>query len=122
MEKVERLLELHEKYAKKVDQANEAIRRVIQERMAEGEEISEADEDEFYLMRLDAGLFTLQLVDFVIAVICTADPKIKTTVKNLLSLQGASFEDVKNILKGNIQLNKAIQIPDLMVKILRLCG
>jgi beta-catenin-like protein 1 len=100
MEKVERLLELHEKYSKKVDQANATIRRAIAERMAEGEEISEEDEDEFYLMRLDAGLFTLQLVDYVIAIICSADPKIKTTVKNLLSLQGSSFEDVKAILKG----------------------
>lgn len=101
MEKVERLLELHEKYSKKVDHANATIRRAIAERMAEGEEISEEDEDEFYLMRLDAGLFTLQLVDYVIAIICSADPKIKTTVKNLLSLQGSSFEDVKAILKGS---------------------
>lgn len=101
MEKVERLLELHEKYSKKVDQANATIRRAIAERMAAGDEISEEDEDEFYLMRLDAGLFTLQLVDYVIAIICSADPKIKTAVKNLLSLQGSSFEDLKAILKGN---------------------
>jgi beta-catenin-like protein 1 len=104
MEKVERLLELHEKYTAKVDQANQAIRQVIQERTNEGEEITEADEDEFYLMRLDAGLFALQLVDCVIAIICSADPKIKTAVKNLLNLQGSSFDEVKAILKGMLLL------------------
>jgi beta-catenin-like protein 1 len=98
MEKVERLLELHEKYLAKVKVADKQIKQQKIEYQKQGHKIDEDDEEEFYLQRLDAGLFTLQLVDFVIAIICNADPKIKENVQRLLKLQNSSFNDVKEIL------------------------
>lgn len=37
---------------------------------ANGGELNEEDEEEFYLKRLEAGLFTLQLVDYIMLEIC----------------------------------------------------
>lgn len=40
--------------------------------MRRGEIIDDDTEDEFYLRRLDAGLFVLQLLCYVMAEICNA--------------------------------------------------
>lgn len=61
-EKVDRLLELHFKYLEKVEE--------IDDRLEEGED----SEDENYLKRLEGGLFTLQLVDYIIVEVCAAGP------------------------------------------------
>lgn len=61
-EKVDRLLELHFKYLEKV----EAVDEGLDER--------EENEDENYLKRLEGGLFTLQLVDYIILEVCAAGP------------------------------------------------
>ena len=45
---------------------------IPQELQDEGEEIDEALEDEFYMRRLDAGLFTLQLIDCIIMEVCSS--------------------------------------------------
>lgn len=60
-EKVDRLMELHFKYLEKVTAADERIRR---ERVD--------DEDAAYLRRLDSGLFTLQLIDYVVVEACAS--------------------------------------------------
>ena len=39
-----------------------------------GGELNEEDEEEFYLKRLEAGLFTLQLVDYIMLEICISCP------------------------------------------------
>lgn len=59
---MDRLLELHFKYLEKV----EAIDEGLDER--------EENEDENYLKRLEGGLFTLQLVDYIIVEVCAAGP------------------------------------------------
>ena len=38
----------------------------------EGVEVDDAAEDEFYVRRLDAGLFTLQMVDCVMLEACSS--------------------------------------------------
>jgi beta-catenin-like protein 1 len=43
---------------------------IFKKLIGEGEEIDEDTEDMFYLKRLDAGLFTLQLVDCVMLEAC----------------------------------------------------
>jgi beta-catenin-like protein 1 len=40
---------------------------VVQELLADGQEIDVVEEDVWYLRRLDAGLFTLQNVDYILA-------------------------------------------------------
>lgn len=38
----------------------------------QGEDLDEATEEDFYLRRLDAGLFTLQLIDCVVVECCSS--------------------------------------------------
>lgn len=38
----------------------------------QGEDLDEATEEDFYLRRLDAGLFSLQLIDCVVVECCSS--------------------------------------------------
>ncbi|ERL84120.1 hypothetical protein D910_04173 [Dendroctonus ponderosae] len=93
-EKVDRLLELHFKYLEKVEE--------IDDHLEEGEE----NEDENYLKRLEGGLFTLQLVDYIIVEVCAAGPSsIKQRVMQILNLRGASLKTIRHIMReyaGNL--------------------
>eukprot|EP00026_Physarum_polycephalum_P001295 Phypoly_transcript_01296.p2 GENE.Phypoly_transcript_01296~~Phypoly_transcript_01296.p2 ORF type:complete len:521 (-),score=104.86 Phypoly_transcript_01296:150-1712(-) len=91
-EKVERMLELHEKYFKKVLIAD---KKIAADREALGE-VTDEDEDSFYLERLDAGLYVLQLVDVVIAAVSTADAEVKNKVMRLFDLKNINVEELKN--------------------------
>ncbi|KAK7071428.1 Beta-catenin-like protein 1, partial [Halocaridina rubra] len=91
-EKVDRLLELHFKYLDKVLATNYAV-----EEQAKAENLSE---DELYLRRLDGGLFTLQLVDYIMLDVCaTGPPSIKRRVLKILNLRNASVKTIKNIMR-----------------------
>jgi hypothetical protein len=50
--------------------------------------------------RLDVGLFTLQHVDYIIGVICTASNILLDKSKELLELQGHSLDDVVKYIGG----------------------
>ena len=70
-EKVDRLMELHFKYYDKV--------RTIDQQITN--EDDEADEDEIYLKRLEGGLFTLQLIDYIMLEVCASGaPSVKQRV------------------------------------------
>ncbi|PRP73525.1 beta-catenin-like protein 1-like isoform 2 [Planoprotostelium fungivorum] len=88
-EKVERLLELHEKYTEKLSKAEEELRAEMEE--------EEVDEEELYLKRLDAGLFTLQMIDTVIAYIFGIDATRKRA-KDIIDLRGYPIETFKKVL------------------------
>ncbi len=45
-----------------------------------GGDIDEEQEEQFYLQRLEAGLFTLQLIDFIMLEICQSGPGSVSTV------------------------------------------
>lgn len=50
----------------------------FQDMVRRGEIIDDDMEDEFYLRRLDAGLFVLQLISYIMAEICNANvPQVK---------------------------------------------
>lgn len=93
-EKVDRLMELHFKYLEKVEGIDETI------------EETENDEDAVYLKRLEGGLFTLQLVDYIIVEVCAAGPtSIKQRVMQILNLRGASLKTIRHIMReyaGNL--------------------
>lgn len=44
----------------------------FQAMVKQGEELDEATEEDFYLRRLDAGLFSLQLIDCVVVECCSS--------------------------------------------------
>lgn len=95
-EKVDRLIELHLKYLEKVDAADAAAGN-------DDDEMDEEDEDEKdanYLKRLSGGLFTLQLIDYVVLeVSATAEP-VKQRVLKVLNLRGASMKVIRHIMRG----------------------
>jgi beta-catenin-like protein 1 len=90
-EKVERLTELHFKYLEKL----EKLDRNLAHQLTQGEQ----DEDEIYLKRLDAGLFTLQLVDYIILEVCIASTKVKERLLSIIGLRNGSLDKIKEIAR-----------------------
>lgn len=67
-EKTDRLIELHFKYAERLSKCDSLLKKERALKLINDETI---DEDELFLRRLtEGGLFTLQIVDHIIVVIC----------------------------------------------------
>ncbi|XP_026468111.1 beta-catenin-like protein 1 isoform X2 [Ctenocephalides felis] len=98
-EKVDRLLELHFKYLDKVEEIDATIE---QKKTAATDE----DDDAIYMQRLSGGLFTLQLVDYIILEVCSsAASSIKARVMQILSQRGASVKTIRHVMReyaGNL--------------------
>ncbi|OWZ70372.1 beta-catenin-like protein 1 [Cryptococcus neoformans] len=104
-EKVERLLEVRDaaegrlgsvikeiEYERKVMQANE-------------EEITDVEETEWYLRKMDAGLASLQNADYVLAWVCMEDDGAMTHARLLLSRKNMNFKTIAAVLtefKNNV--------------------
>lgn len=68
--------------------------------MEENKDSEDLDEDDKYLQKLDAGLFTLQLVDFMILDICAnGSVVLKDRVMKILNMRGGSSKFIKNVMK-----------------------
>merc|ERR1712141_975148 len=97
-EKVERLMELHFKYLERVEMAEDKIAR-------EGLDKIE-DEEEIYLRRLSGGLFSLQLIDYIIVDSCSSGASsVKQRVLKILNQRNASIKTIRNIIReyaGNV--------------------
>ena len=88
-EKVERLMELHFKYQRRVGETDRQVKTLA---------IAE-DETDIYLRRLDSGLYILQMVDYIIAELYTSQvSSITSRIGTLLNQHGDSLETVKQIL------------------------
>lgn len=91
-EKVERLVELHFKYLEKLDEADRSIKM-------DQDADESLEEDEIYLRRLDSGLFTLQLIDYIILEVCYSSQKVKDKLLKLLQLRRGSLDRIKEIVR-----------------------
>lgn len=61
----------------------------------------ELEEEEIYLKRLEGGLFTLQLIDYILLEICSSGPSsIKQRVIQILNLRGGSLKAIRHIMRG----------------------
>ncbi|KAK0680000.1 CTBL1 protein, partial [Pygoscelis papua] len=99
-EKVDRLMELYFKYLDAMQAADKKIDGEKHDMVRRGEIIDDDMEDEFYLRRLDAGLFVLQLICYIMAEICNANvPQIRQRVHQILNMRGSSIKIVRHILK-----------------------
>ncbi|OXB79308.1 UNVERIFIED_CONTAM: hypothetical protein H355_013229 [Colinus virginianus] len=99
-EKVDRLMELYFKYLDAMQAADKKIDGEKHDMVRRGEIIDDDMEDEFYLRRLDAGLFVLQLISYIMAEICNANvPQIRQRVHQILNMRGSSIKIVRHILK-----------------------
>lgn len=101
-EKVDRLMELHFKYYDKL--------RLVDEELNERDDL---DEDEVYLKRLEGGLFTLQLIDYILIDVCTSGaPSIKQRVLQTLNLRGGSVKTIREIMRGTQKFLNCFTLTD----------
>ncbi|XP_064155505.1 beta-catenin-like protein 1 isoform X2 [Anguilla rostrata] len=99
-EKVDRLMELHFKYLEAVQAADKRIEGEKHDMVRRGEIIDDAMEDEFYLRRLDAGLFVLQLLCYIMVEISNSGiPQLQQRVHQILNLRGGSVKVVRHIMR-----------------------
>uniref|UniRef100_A0A2K6SHC4 Catenin beta like 1 n=1 Tax=Saimiri boliviensis boliviensis TaxID=39432 RepID=A0A2K6SHC4_SAIBB len=99
-EKVDRLMELHFKYLGAMQVADKKIEGEKHDLVRRGEIIDSDIEEEFYLRRLDAGLFVLQHICYIMAEICNANvPQIRQRVHQILNMRGSSIKIVRHIIK-----------------------
>ena len=88
-EKVERLMELHFKYMDRLSFTEERLRRS-----------QDLDEDEVYLERLNGGLYTLQLIDYVIVdASANGAASVKQRVHQILNQRKASVKAIRNVIR-----------------------
>jgi len=105
-EKVERLVELFEEYYRKLEDAErrfQAEKKFKQEEKQEEEEKKkgkEEEDEERLLRRIEAGLFTLQLIAFLLGFVSTSgDAKLRERVTQLLNQKDSSLDTVKTTLQ-----------------------
>ncbi|XP_075248721.1 beta-catenin-like protein 1 [Convolutriloba macropyga] len=98
-EKIDRLMELHFKYNLKVRGCDRKIDAQKRELMEIGEDIDDELEDEFYLERLDAGLFTLQLIDYIILEAANYNKKVAEKVHTSLRLRGQNKDTIRDVVR-----------------------
>ncbi|ESN93775.1 hypothetical protein HELRODRAFT_186075 [Helobdella robusta] len=99
-EKVDRLMELHFKYLQRAEAVEADIEKQREAIQSQGRSLTADDEDEFYMNKLEAGLFTLQLVDYIIVEACLLCPDtVRGRVMQILNLRGGTVQTIKNIMK-----------------------
>ncbi|KAM3617612.1 uncharacterized protein V6R79_008879 [Siganus canaliculatus] len=99
-EKVDRLMELHFKYLEAVQQADKRIEGEKHEMVRRGEILDDNMDDEFYLRRLDAGLFVLQLICYIMVEISNSGiSQLQQRVHQILNLRGGSVKVVRHIMR-----------------------
>lgn len=81
------MLELHFKYLEKVEKIDENL------------EDEEENEDANYVRRLEGGLFTLQLIDYIILEVCAAGP---TTIKQRVMQVMNILQIITDIFNNNL--------------------
>ncbi|CAL1605477.1 unnamed protein product [Knipowitschia caucasica] len=99
-EKVDRLMELYFKYLEAVQQADKRIEGEKHEMVRRGEILDDGMEDEFYLRRLDAGLFVLQLICYIMAEINNSEiAQLQQRVQQILNVRGGSVKVIRHIMR-----------------------
>jgi beta-catenin-like protein 1 len=64
-----------------------------------GEEVTEDEELQWYLQRLDGGLFTLQHTDYILAWIMMEDDGIRVHAQKMLARNNLSLQDIISTLQ-----------------------
>lgn len=92
-EKIDRLMELYMRYSNRVKLEAERFDRLELDDL-------EMDEDEKYNRKLEAGLYTLQLIAVILGHLWTSEhPRIRARIDLLLKQQKLTKQDVKDILQ-----------------------
>lgn len=118
--KIERLVDLFEKYNNKTIAVENNISLLRESRK---QEFEEDDDDNFALLRLEAGLYTLQMTCVVICFIFVLSEKnTQEKIKSQISLQGGNINNVYQIVFGTESFLINLNIIHTTNLISRLCG
>ncbi|KAJ4498699.1 Catenin-beta-like protein [Lentinula lateritia] len=98
-DKVDKLLDIRDNSLSRLRVADAEIERQKKDVLADSEEISPEDEDAWYILRLDGGLYTLQTVDYILAWIAMEDDGIQLHLSQMLSRKNQSLKDVVQTLR-----------------------
>lgn len=93
-EKLERLVKLHCKYLARMKQIDAKLAAEDDEDLGRDED----DDDQVYEDRLEAGLFTLQLLDYILVFVSNSMPALKVRATKYLKEQGGTWQDIKQVL------------------------
>ncbi|KAM9953696.1 hypothetical protein ACTFIR_008787 [Dictyostelium discoideum] len=93
-EKIDKLFELHSKYFKKVQLADKNLKKNKKD-----DDDDDDDDEEILLKRLDAGLFTLQYIDLILALLSKENKEIRNKIKDSQDLEN----EIKIILNEYIE-------------------
>jgi len=95
--KSERLLELHFKYAEKMETAEEEVEQQAAILAQEGVEM---DDDMAYALRLEKGLFTLQQIDYIIVELYGSGiDSLRERIISHLSMRKSSLKQIREVVK-----------------------
>ncbi|KZP33005.1 DUF1716-domain-containing protein [Athelia psychrophila] len=97
-EKADKLLEIRDSAQSRLAALESEIEKEKQELLAQTEEIDSEMEDAWYLRRLDAGLFTLQNVDYILAWVSMEDDGIRAHLVQMLERKSKSLQDIVRTL------------------------
>merc|ERR1712096_148695 len=100
--KLERLLGMHEEYLQAVKASDSE--RLQGVRLSVDRELDVNEEEQAYLDRCDAGLFTLQQVDVVlIRLMSMGNRQVCEMITELLDAKGVSHEEVKDVVEEYVE-------------------
>ncbi|KAL4093875.1 hypothetical protein PRIC1_011305 [Phytophthora ramorum] len=94
MEKIDRLVDLFAKYYERVERSSQL----------DDEDDEDDDEDSRYLRRLDAGLFVLERIAFVVAHLCRFSKKLRAYVMVKFHERSIESESLATILREQLDL------------------
>ncbi|KTW30168.1 hypothetical protein T552_00645 [Pneumocystis carinii B80] len=103
-EKVLRLMELRKLYKSRVDSANQKMMEELKG-LSQDERIEK--ESGIYFDLIDVGLYSLQVIDLILAWLCIEDVGIKKKVQELLEIEGQDISSIKAVLQeylNNMQI------------------
>lgn len=117
-QKIVRAVEIRREYAAKVAAVENELQN---ERARLSAEEQEDRADEWLSRRLDAGLYTLQTMDVVLAWLVAEDEGAREQVKSLLGERKEGLEVVRATLKGRISVPRVVgfanRVPDQLESI-----
>jgi len=97
---VDRLLDVRESVRVRLKMVERTIEEEKKEMQRKGEDIGEEEDDEWYSQKLEGGLFTLQIVDYIIGWICMEDDGIRAHVQFMLARRDQALKDVVDVLRA----------------------
>ncbi|XP_063933378.1 beta-catenin-like protein 1 [Zophobas morio] len=104
MIKIERLVELHEKYFEQIQKCRKAIEAEKMELQLEGKKLTEYDTARFEMKEYDAGLNTLRLVDYLLCYLCASEvPEFQVRIYKLFDQKQKRITEFLATLEDNIK-------------------